>query len=151
MSKITLPDSTVIESELTGKTLLVYLYMLKSKKDTFGVREIQRKLGFTSPSVAIYHLEKLNSLGLVDKTEIGEYYIKREVKVGVLKFYTRIGSLLLPRYLFYSTFFTAMILYYLVFFEHTFSVDQIVALVFGTIACIILWFETLKIWRARPF
>jgi len=151
LSKITLPDSTVIESELTGKTLLVYLYMLKSKKDTFGVREIQRKLGFTSPSVAIYHLEKLNSLGLVDKTEIGEYYIKREVKVGVLKFYTRIGSLLLPRYLFYSTFFTAMILYYLVFFEHTFSVDQIVALVFGTIACIILWFETLKIWRARPF
>lgn len=151
MSKITLPDSTVIESELTGKTLLVYLYMLKSKKDTFGVREIQRKLGFSSPSVAIYHLEKLNSLGLVDKTEIGEYYIKREVKVGVLKFYTRIGSLLLPRYLFYSTFFTAMILYYLVFFEHTFSVDQIVALVFGTIACIILWFETLKIWRARPF
>lgn len=151
MSKITLPDSTVIESELTGKTLLVYLYMLKSKKDTFGVREIQRKLGFSSPSVAIYHLEKLNSLGLVDKTEIGEYYIKREVKVGVLKFYTRIGSLLLPRYLFYSTFFTAMILYYIVFFEHTFSVDQIVALVFGTIACIILWFETLKIWRARPF
>jgi len=151
LSKITLPDSTVIESELTGKTLLVYLYMLKSKKETFGVREIQRKLGFSSPSVAIYHLEKLNSLGLVDKTEIGEYYIKREVKVGVLKFYTRLGSLILPRYLFYSIFFTAMLSYYLAFFEHTFSVDQIVALIFGTTACIIVWFETLKIWRARPF
>lgn len=141
----------MIESELTGKTLLVYLYMLKSKRETFGVREIQRRLGFSSPSVAIYHLEKLNSLGLVDKTEVGEYYIKREVKVGVLKFYTRIGSLLLPRYLFYSTFFTAMLLYYITFFEHTFSVDQVVALIFGTIACAILWFETVKIWRARPF
>lgn len=151
LSKITLPDLTIIESELTGKTLLVYLYMLKSKKETFGVREIQRKLGFSSPSVAIYHLEKLNSLGLVDKTDIGEYYIKREVKVGVLKFYTRIGSILLPRYLFYSTLFTVMLFYYLIFFEKTFTVDQIVALIFGTIACIILWFETIKIWKARPF
>ncbi|MEM0052811.1 MAG: hypothetical protein QXL89_01250 [Nitrososphaeria archaeon] len=151
MSRITLPDSTIIESELTGKTLLVYLYMLKSKKETFGVREIQRKLGFSSPSVAIYHLEKLNSLGLVDKTEIGEYYIKREVKVGVLKLYTRIGSILLPRYLFYSTLFTIMLIYYIIFFEHTFTVDQIVALIFGTIACLILWFETIKIWKAKPF
>lgn len=93
-----MPDSAFIESELTGKTLLVYLYMLKDKGNTVGVREVQRKLGFSSPSVAIYHLDKLVSIGLVEKTNIGEYFIKKEVKVGVLKFYTRLGNLLLPRY-----------------------------------------------------
>ena len=117
MSKISLPESTLIESELTGKTLLIYLYMLRDKRSTVGVREVQRKLGFSSPSVAIYHLDKLVSLGLVEKTDIGEYYIKREVKVGVLKFYTRLGNVLLPRYLFYSMLFSVMIVYYLAFYS----------------------------------
>ena len=151
MSKISLPDSTLIESELTGKTLLVYLYMLKDKRSTVGVREVQRKLGFSSPSVAIYHLDKLLSIGLVEKTDIGEYFIKREVKVGVLKFYTRLGNLLLPRYLFYSTLFTAMLIYYLTFYSPILTLDKIVAVLFGIIASIIFWYETLKIWRERPF
>jgi len=151
LSKISLPDSTLIESELTGKTLLVYLYMLKDKRSTVGVREVQRKLGFSSPSVAIYHLDKLLSIGLVEKTDIGEYFIKREVKVGVLKFYTRLGNLLLPRYLFYSTLFTAMLIYYLTFYSPILTLDKIVAVLFGIIASIIFWYETLKIWRERPF
>lgn len=151
MSKISLPDSALIESELTGKTLLVYLYMLKDKGNTVGVREVQRKLGFSSPSVAIYHLDKLVSIGLVEKTDIGEYFIKREVKVGVLKFYTRLGNLLLPRYLFYSTLFTAMLIYYLTFYSPIWTLDKIIAVLFGLIASIIFWYETLKIWRERPF
>jgi len=151
LSKISLPDSALIESELTGKTLLVYLYMLKDKGNTVGVREVQRKLGFSSPSVAIYHLDKLVSIGLVEKTDIGEYFIKREVKVGVLKFYTRLGNLLLPRYLFYSTLFTAMLIYYLTFYSPIWTLDKIIAVLFGLIASIIFWYETLKIWRERPF
>jgi predicted DNA-binding transcriptional regulator len=151
LSKISLPDSAFIESELTGKTLLVYLYMLKDKGNTVGVREVQRKLGFSSPSVAIYHLDKLVSIGLVEKTNIGEYFIKKEVKVGVLKFYTRLGNLLLPRYLFYSTLFTAMLFYYLTLYSPIWTLDKIIALLFGFMASIIFWYETLKIWRERPF
>ena len=151
MSKISLPDSTLIESELTGKTLLVYLYMLRDKRSTVGVREVQRKLSFSSPSVSIYHLDKLVSIGLVEKTDIGEYFIKREVKVGVLKFYTRLGNILLPRYLFYSTLFTVMLVYYLTFYSPVWTLDKIVAVLFGSIAFIIFWYETLKIWRERPF
>lgn len=151
MSKISLPDSAFIESELTGKTLLVYLYMLKDKGNTVGVREVQRKLGFSSPSVAIYHLDKLVSIGLVEKTNIGEYFIKKEVKVGVLKFYTRLGNLLLPRYFFYSTLFTAMLFYYLTLYSPIWTLDKIIALLFGFMASIIFWYETLKIWRERPF
>lgn len=151
LSKITLPDSTVIESELTGKTLLVYLYLLKSRGGTVGVREIQRKLGFSSPSVAIYHLDKLSSLGLVEKTNLGEYYIKREVKVGVLKFYTRLGNLLLPRYLFYTTLFIAMLTYYLILYQSVWTTNKVVAVLFGALASAIFLYETVKIWREKPF
>ena len=64
-------DEEIIESELKGKTLLVYMYILKSSDPTVGVREVQRALGFSSPSVSSYHLNKLHELGLVD-SERGE-------------------------------------------------------------------------------
>ncbi|NIM45531.1 MAG: hypothetical protein GTN80_07805, partial [Nitrososphaeria archaeon] len=53
-------DIGKFESELKGKTLLVYWYLIKERGDSVGVREIQRALKFSSPSVASYHLEKLS-------------------------------------------------------------------------------------------
>ena len=44
-------EKAKIEFELRGKTLKVYLYVLKQGKPV-GVREVQRELGFSSPSVA---------------------------------------------------------------------------------------------------
>jgi len=52
---------------LKGKTLKVYWYMLQQPSRSVGVREIQRALRFSSPSVALHHLEKLEDLGLVQK------------------------------------------------------------------------------------
>ncbi|HYR04427.1 MAG TPA: hypothetical protein VEO75_03480, partial [Nitrososphaerales archaeon] len=51
-------DKAKIEYELRGKTLKVYMYILKQGKPV-GVREVQRELGFSSPSVAYHHIEKL--------------------------------------------------------------------------------------------
>ena len=64
MSKASRNNLDIIESQLKGKTLLVYWFMLRSPGSKAGVREIQRALGFSSSSVASYHLEKLCSLGL---------------------------------------------------------------------------------------
>ena len=144
-------DTLTVESELKGKTLIVYWYMLKHAKSTVGVREIQRKLGFSSPSVAAYHLDKLVSLGLVNKTVTGEYYLVQEVKVGVLRFFTRLGKFLVPRYLFYSVWFTVMFLTYLIFYGYTGGIHNIAATIFGILACLILWFETIKLWKGKPF
>jgi len=144
-------DLARIESELKGKTLLVYWYILRSAKSTVGVREVQRKLGFSSPSVAAYHLDKLLSLGLVEKTRTGEYYLKREVKVGILQFFVRLGRFMLPRYVFYSIWFTTMLVLYLIFYGHTGSVHNVVAIIFGLAASLVLWFETIRIWREKPF
>jgi len=50
-------DEKKIESELRGNTLKVYWYMLEhGGESSVGVREIQRALGFSSPTLAAYHL-----------------------------------------------------------------------------------------------
>ncbi len=138
-----------IESQLKGKTLMVYWLLLKSQSPP-GVREIQRTLGFSSPSIASHHLDKLCSLGLVKKSLRGEYYLTREVKVGVLRFFTKIGRFMIPRYLFYSVFFSTMLVFYLVLYGHSGSIHNIIAIIFGGLATGILWFETLKLWREKP-
>ena len=147
MSELSLAE---IESQLKGKTLLVYWFMLKSQDSPVGVREIQRALSFSSPSVAAHHLDKLLSLGLVDKTMRGEYFLAKEVKVGVLRFFTRLGRFMVPRYLFYSVWFSTMLLIYLVLYGHSGGIHNIVAITFGSSACLILWFETIRLWRAKP-
>ena len=151
MSDVSFSDLAVIESQLKGKTLLVYWYMLRSSSFSVGVREVQRALGFSSPSVAAHHLNKLLSLGLVDQKGTGEYFITQEVKVGLLRFFTRLGRFLVPRYLFYSVWFSTMLIVYLIFYGLNGSIHNIAALIFGVIACLILWFETVRLWREKPF
>jgi len=144
-------DSAQIESQLKGKALLVYWYMLKTPTSGVGVREIQRALHFSSPSIAAHHLEKLISLGIVDKSRTGEYFLTQEVKVGLLRFFTRLGRFLVPRYLFYSVWFSTMLIVYLAFYRFDGSVHNMVALIFGVLASLILWFETARLWREKPF
>jgi predicted DNA-binding transcriptional regulator len=144
-------DLAFLESELKGKTLLVYWHLLKSPGLKVGVREVQRKLGFSSPSVAVYHLDKLMSLGLVEKTMTSDYVLVSEVKTGLLRFFTRLGRFLIPRYLFYSVWFTTMLISYIIFYGHSFCIHNIAALIFGFSALGILWFETVRLWREKPF
>ena len=65
-------DLSIIESQLKGKTLQIYWYLLKSPEHSAGVREIQRSLHFSSPSIAVHHLGKLQNLGLVIKKGTGD-------------------------------------------------------------------------------
>ncbi|UCE44012.1 MAG: ArsR family transcriptional regulator [Candidatus Bathyarchaeota archaeon] len=144
-------DSAVIEAEMRGKTLLVYWYLLGSSSARAGVREVQRSLGFSSPSVASHHLNKLLDLGLVDKSSTGEYFLIQQVDVGILRFFTKLGRFLIPRYLFYSVLLTTMLIIYLIFCGWYGYIPNLFALTFSSIACVILWFETLKLWRQRPY
>ncbi len=151
MSDISSSDLAVIESQLKGKTLQVYWYLLRSQGSSVGVREIQRSLGLSSPSVAAHHLEKLLSLGLVDKSMTGEYFLAQEIKVGLLRFFTRLGRFLVPRFLFYSVWLSTMFALYLAMYWPTGSIHNIAALLFGSVASFILWFETVRLWREKPF
>jgi len=144
-------DLDKIESQLKGKTLLVYWYLLQQPSRTVGIRAVQRNLGFSSPSIAVHHLEKLNDLGLVEKKSTGEYVLKEEVKVGILKFFTHIGRVIIPRYFFYSILFSTMLAAYLTLaFIGQIGVN-FYALLFAVIAIAAFWVETIRLWRAKPF
>ncbi len=135
-----------IEAQLKGKSLHVYWYLLKSGNPV-GVREVQRGLGISSPSVASHHLEKLKELKLVDKDAYGRYYLVEKVEVGVLQLFTKVGRFMLPRYSFYAAFFTTLLILYLALSIK--SID-VFALAFLLTGGVIFWYETVRIWRRRP-
>ena len=142
-------SDAVIESELKGKTLLVYMHMIKKPNDPVGVRAVQRELGFSSPSVASYHLNKLQDLGLVEN-EYGDYHIVNEIKVGVLKQFVTLGGVMLPRFLFYAVLMSTMIITFLVQGRFQPTREGITALIMGLVPSVIFWYETARIWRDRP-
>ena len=143
-------DPNFLESALKGKTLLVYWYMLQQPNHTVGVREVQRALNFSSPSIAVHHLDKLQDLALVRKKGTGEYVLENEVKVGILKFFMRMGSIFVPRYFFYSVLFSTMLTAYLIMCMLGQIAPAFYAIVFGAIASLIFWVETARLWRAKP-
>jgi DNA-binding transcriptional ArsR family regulator len=156
MSKSSNPDMAEIESQLKGKTLQIYWYLMRDPNTSVGVREIQRTLGLSSPSVAAHHLDKLLSLGLVEKTALGEYLINQEVKVGLLKFFSRMGGFLVPRHLFYAVWFSTMfviyiVVYNIVLYQPTFTVHNLAAMLFGVVGSVFLWLETVRLWKEKPF
>lgn len=144
-------DPAFLESMLKGKTLIVYWYMLQQPSHTVGVREVQRSLGFSSPSIAVHHLEKLQDLGLIQKKATGDYVLEEEVKVGILKFFTRMGRYLVPRYLFYSLLFSTMLASYLGLCFWVQIAPSFYATMFALTAAILFWLETFRLWRQKPF
>ncbi len=142
-------EEAIIESELKGKTLLVYMHMLKNPNESVGVRKVQRDLGFSSPSVSSYHLNKLQELNLVEN-EYGDYKLTTDIKVGVLRQFVTFGGVMLPRYLFYAVLMTTMLVTYLFQLPSVITRDTITAIIMGLVPNVILWYETIKIWRDRP-
>ncbi|UCG45783.1 MAG: hypothetical protein JSV58_03145 [Candidatus Bathyarchaeota archaeon] len=141
-------DEEYIASKLKGNTLRVYWSLLGSPNGVVKVRETQRSLGFSSPALAMYHLEKLTELGLVRKTQ-GEYHLAKTVNIGVLKQFMKIGSFLLPRFMLYATMFATLLIFF-VSQMRVVSFYSVFALIFGILATGILWFEAIRTWRQKP-
>ena len=146
-------EEAELEARLKGRTLQVYWYALKAGDSGhgIGVREVQRALGFKSPSVALYHLEKLRELGLLTKTKTGEYHVAKEVKVGLLKFFVKLGRFRFPRFLLYAVFSTSLLIAYVILYPQTLTPHNLMALLFGITSSLILWYETIKALRETPF
>lgn len=142
-------DRGKVQAELKGNTLRVYVYALKRKG--VGVREVQRSLRLSNPSLAQYHLNKLKELGLL-KEEGGEYEIVSNVNVDVMRDFLRVGTLLVPRFIFYAVLFTVLTAY-LGSISLGVYVDFPIVLWFTTfmgLASLIFWYEAQKAWRSAP-
>ena len=146
--EVTLFDEDKVASELKGNTLRVYWALLDAKDGVMGVRALQRQLGFSSPTLAAYHLNKLVDLDLVTK-ENSDYRLVRQVRVGVLRQFIKLGTFLLPRYVLYAIMFT-LLLVFLVTQIKRLSFFSSFALVLGVLSTVISWYETIRAWILKP-
>jgi DNA-binding transcriptional ArsR family regulator len=139
------------ETVIKGTTLDVYFYLLR-KKSAAGVREIQRSLDLSSPSVSSYHLDKLETLGIVRKNRFGNYEVAKKIDIGALNQFIMIGNYTLPRFLFYAVFVSVIFIGYVFFFLNPpLSTGEVFALIFGLFGISVCWAETILSWRNKPF
>ncbi len=127
---------------LKGNALDIYRLLLTSDKP-LGIREIQRSLSLSSPSVAQYHLTKLEEAGLLLR-ESGNYVVKKFVSANFVK----IKHLLIPRYLFYCVFAATVLLLEVLWLGQEISAREYFFSTFATVIFLLIFcFETAKVWR----
>ncbi|MCK5151072.1 MAG: hypothetical protein KAQ65_04500 [Candidatus Thorarchaeota archaeon] len=139
-----------VEPDLKGNTLRVYWYMIQQGVQV-GVREVQRALSMSSPSVASHHLSKLMDMDLIEKNPDNSYELKRLVKVGVLRNFVAYRGVLLPRYTFVAFFFTIFTCVYVILsFSASVGIfDRYIAIAVGVIGALFGWFETYRLWKLK--
>jgi hypothetical protein len=130
--------------EITGNTLRIYLHLV-----THGpceLREVQRGLGLSTPSLASYHLNRLIGASYVKQDRDGKYFAIKEASIEILEGYTRIGTTLVPQILFFTIFFTILITFFS--YQTINSSGFTIYLVATSLAMVILlWYETIRLWR----
>ena len=143
-------ERDLVDKLLKGRTMSVYALLLS--RGEMGVRDVQRALGFSSPSLALHHLTKLTELNLVSKDVDGVYSVTRTVRVGSLSLFIKFGSRLLPRFLFLGTLFSAMLVVYLALFvSWPLSGGDIMFICLSIVAILLTFYESRKIWLLKPF
>jgi hypothetical protein len=141
-------DHEKIDNQLKGNTLKVYMFLLRSQSGFVGIREVQRALKFSSPTLAQYHLEKLRELGLIRKQST-EYVLASDVKVGVLRQFYRLGTFLVPRFVLYAVLFTVL-LGFLGLIVTEINLVAAFAFLLAISGAVIFWYEAVRALRERP-
>ena len=139
------PEDLDVEVAGEYNTLRVYVLMLKTKSST--AREVQEKLGFSSPALAQHHLEKLKKYDLVAKDYDGTYHVKSN-SFGILKLYVRTGKWIIPRTVFFIAIFAVLAASFL-----PISSQNTYYLLVGIISLIglaVAIFETVRSYRVLP-
>ncbi len=137
-------DKEAVDVGLKKSEIAVYWVVFE--KGPLGPREVQRFTNFTSPSKALYHLEKLKDMGILKKNSLGKYYVVKRVNSGILRFYLPVRNRLIPRALIYAVLVTLLNVILLLIFHGS------VPLIFFTpslLAVIILWYETFDLWKMK--
>jgi DNA-binding transcriptional ArsR family regulator len=141
-------------ADLKGTTLRVYMQILRNKKtnEPIGVREIQRAMNFSSPTLARYHLGKLQELGLMKQNEDGSYALIKEVRVDILEPFIKLGAHIIPRLVAYAVMVSILLAYLLAVAipSGNAALIQFSSIATGGVAAISLWYETVRSWKSAP-
>ena len=138
---------------LKGNTLRVYMHLLRrGASDPVGIREVQKELGLSSPTLAKYHLERLQEMGLVKQSEDGSYTLLKEVRVDVIQPFITFGRLMIPRLFTYAVVVSILFAYTVLFVIPSGNAAELgfFAVVTGAASLLALWYETLRSWRNVP-
>jgi hypothetical protein len=128
----------------------VYTFLLLNDGDDIGVRRIQRALGFSSPSSAIFQLEKLMDMKIVERSSDGYYRLKNHEKIGPLRNYLIIRKRLIPWMLLNAFTVTIATLIFLIYFLQYGTREVVVAILPSILASLVLMYEGIRVWKTRP-
>ncbi len=141
---MTLQNERASSEELAGQTLTTYLDVLK--KGPVKPEEIQRSLGFQSPSQVYYHLGKLAGTGFVVKDAEGRYVVSQEAANAVLTGYYKLGAQVVPQLSFFAVLFSILVGYFSVeFWLNPNFAPYLVGVAVG--AVVALWYQTARLWK----
>src|SRR5207302_11019730 len=119
--------------------------------DEGRLREIQHAMGCASPSSAPFHLQRLESAGLMLKDRIGNYRVRTRVGVGLVRSYVLIRNMFVPRHVFYAIVMTiASTLYLTLLRDFLSSPFTIIVLLLNTVSAGLFWFESWRDWKDKP-
>jgi len=125
---------------LRGLTLKVYKFVLRSDGPV-GIREVQRALGLSSPTLALYHMNKLEEAGLIKKESNG-YIADRVVLENLIRF----RRILIPRNFFYMVFLITSLIMLAVFLRPpVITREYVFSLAVIGIAAATSVYETIKV------
>lgn len=137
------------DSRLSGTTLHVYRYLYKCGKP-LGVRDVQRGLSLSSPSVAEYHLKKLLEMGLVKQqqgtggNESSGFVVDRIIFENMI----RVKRVLIPLQIAYVVFFGIALVLLLSLFRPSMPSGQyLFSIVVDSAACAVFSYQTVNALR----
>ncbi|MFW9990773.1 MAG: hypothetical protein ACFFD4_01815 [Candidatus Odinarchaeota archaeon] len=146
-------DQSEPDEAPSGKALQLYWYLLTHGPT--GIREIQKALKINSPSSVAFQVNKLVKNGIVSKNENDKYFIKEEIKSGILSFYLRFGYRMIPRFSVYLCIYLAGLLGFLLvlilegdqFILNPVNMAFFLYLILGSGIFI---YESVVIWKMKP-
>lgn len=131
--------------EVKGNTLRVYLFLLRHGPSE--LREVQRGLDMSTPSLASYHLDKLIAIGYVSQNGNGQYVASKDASSEIIDGFTRIGVILVPQLFFIAVLFTILVGYFAFMSAH--STAYVPFLIASSLALVVsVWYQTLRAWRS---
>jgi len=88
-------------------------------------------------------------LELVGEDNHGQFILKRNVKVGILRFFAGSGRLLVPRYLFYAVFYSTLLMVCFIFNLFQFGPISVLLLLVLCFGLLTSWVETIRTWKIK--
>jgi hypothetical protein len=131
-------------------TLKIYWYLCMQPNGKAGLRQVQRAMGFSSPNAAIFHLQKLQEMQLVQHYPNGDYAIQQKTAYGDMKAFIQVRHYFIPKHAIYAATMTCIMCLCTLLLLPVFSPPVLLALLPGMMAVGILWYEAYIVWQRLP-